>query len=146
VAAHRLSTSLLEQVVTGHPYVAECCVVGQPDEMKGHVPFALVALATSTEAQNADLQKVLKEINASIREDVGAIATMSGLVAGRLPKTRSGKTLRRSVRDIVENASAGKFDGKVSFPPTIEDATVIDEVREAVNVYFKDKKSAKAKL
>lgn len=137
VAGHRLGTSLLEQVVTSHPLVAECCVVGLPDELKGHVPFALVARGNSEEAQKADPAEMLKFINEHVRTDIGAIATLGGLVTGRLPKTRSGKTLRRTIRELVENASKGDFEGKASFPPTIEDETVVHEARKIINDYFK---------
>jgi len=63
VAGHRLSTSLLEQVISSHDLIAECCVVGKPDELKGHVPFALVAPAASKAAQDASPEDLLKAVN-----------------------------------------------------------------------------------
>ncbi|KAK4702650.1 propionyl-CoA synthetase, partial [Phenoliferia sp. Uapishka_3] len=156
-AGHRLGTSLLEQVVASHPYVSECCVVGLPDELKGmpdffddtsfnsadhnpitgHVPFALITRGSSKAAQEADLTEMLKAVNIHVRTDIGPFAALGGLVCGRLPKTRSGKTLRRTVKDLVENASMGKFDAPAAFPPTIEDVTAIDDAREHINEYFR---------
>jgi len=90
VAGHRLGTSLIEQVVASHPFVSECCVVGLPDEMKGHVPFALVTRASSKKAQEANPQDLFAAVNKLVRQDIGSIATLGGLACGRLPKTRSG--------------------------------------------------------
>ncbi|KAM0788588.1 hypothetical protein ACM66B_001710 [Microbotryomycetes sp. NB124-2] len=147
VAGHRLGTSLLEQVVSAHPAVAECCVVGLPDELKGHVPFALITRATSTQAQQANLDELLQNVNSHVRTDVGAIATLGGLtVTKMLPKTRSGKVLRRTVKELVENASQGKLDAQVGFPPTIEDASTVDEARKVVNEWFKQRQAGKTKL
>ncbi|ORY72401.1 putative amp-binding enzyme [Leucosporidium creatinivorum] len=147
-AGHRLGTSLLEQVVSAHPLVAECCVVGLPDELKGHVPFALVTRGSSPEAQSADLTDMLKVVNDHVRTDVGSIATLGGLVCGRLPKTRSGKTLRRTVKDLVEHASVGEWDANAAYPPTIEDVSAVEDARKAINAYFKAKKEGapRAKL
>ncbi|KAL8276541.1 hypothetical protein RQP46_011031 [Phenoliferia psychrophenolica] len=149
-AGHRLGTSLLEQVVASHPFVSECCVVGLPDALKGHVPFALITRGASKEAQEADLSEMLKAVNVHVRTDVGAFAALGGLVCGRLPKTRSGKTLRRTVKDLVENASMGKYEAPAAYPPTIEDVTAVDDARKHINEYFqKEGKHAeriKAKL
>ncbi|KAM0752423.1 acetyl-CoA synthetase-like protein [Meredithblackwellia eburnea MCA 4105] len=145
-AGHRLGTSLLEQVVASNPYVSECCVVGLPDEMKGHVPFALVTRGSSKEAQNADLKEMLAQVNKQVREDVGPFAALGGLVCGRLPKTRSGKTLRRTVKDLVENASVGKYDAAAAFPPTIEDVTAVDDARAHINEYFKAEGKHEARI
>ncbi|KAK4053531.1 hypothetical protein OIV83_001699 [Microbotryomycetes sp. JL201] len=147
VAGHRLGTSLLEQVVSAHPAVAECCVVGLPDELKGHVPFALITRATSAEAQHADLTALLKNVNEHVRTDVGAIAALGGLTVTKLlPKTRSGKVLRRTVKELVENASQGKLDAPVGYPPTIEDASTVEEARKVVNAWFKQRQATKSKL
>ncbi|SCV67911.1 BQ2448_5522 [Microbotryum intermedium] len=176
VAGHRLGTSLLEQgtsaafsrvffedthirlntnsnslpqkVVSSHPSIAESCVVGLPDSVKGHVPFALVTLSASASSSSPTSSSLLQAINTLIRTDVGSIATFGGLVISpRLPKTRSGKTLRRTVKELVEAASEGNWDRKVGFPPTIEDEVVVEEVREVVNGFFKgEEKGLKAKL
>lgn len=119
VSAHRLGTGLIEQVVTGHPDVIECAVVGAPDKLKGQSPFAIVvahqrvAAATGGESHNSvqsdSAKAMLKSINDHVRKEMGPIAQLSGLIeAQKLPKTRSGKTLRRSLRQAVENAAAGK--------------------------------------
>lgn len=105
VAAHRLATGLIEQVVTAHPSVVECCVVGAPDAQKGQAPFALVVAAGNADEAP---ESMMKAINEHIRAEVGPIAQLAGLVrTAKLPKTRSGKTLRRSIRAIVENAAQG---------------------------------------
>ncbi|GAC95531.1 hypothetical protein PHSY_003107 [Pseudozyma hubeiensis SY62] len=147
VSAHRLGTGLIEQVVTSHPDVIECAVVGAPDKLKGQSPFAIVvahsriAAATGDESHNSaqsdSAKQMLKSINDHVRKEMGPIAQLSGLIeAQKLPKTRSGKTLRRSLRQAVENAAAGKRNAPVDFPPTIEDKDVIDIVRKAIEQYF----------
>ncbi|KDE03155.1 hypothetical protein MVLG_06350 [Microbotryum lychnidis-dioicae p1A1 Lamole] len=148
VAGHRLGTSLLEQVVSSHDSIAECCVVGLPDSVKGHVPFALVTLSTSAASSPPSPASLLKTINTLIRTDIGSIATFGGLVISpRLPKTRSGKTLRRTVKELVEAGAEAQWDKKVGFPPTIEDEAVVEELRGVVNGFFKkDAKGFKAKL
>ncbi|CDU23975.1 related to acetyl coenzyme A synthetase / uncharacterized protein [Sporisorium scitamineum] len=147
VSAHRLGTGLIEQVVTSHPDVIECAVVGAPDKLKGQSPFAIVvahsrvAAATGGESHNSvqseSARQMLSSINDHVRKEMGPIAQLSGLIeAQKLPKTRSGKTLRRSLRQAVENAAAGKRNAPVDFPPTIEDEDVIDTVRTAIEQYF----------
>jgi propionyl-CoA synthetase len=128
--------------------VAECCVVGLPDELKGSVPFAVIVRASSKEAESADLAEILKAVNNQVRTDIGAIASLGGLVSARLPKTRSGKTLRRTIKTLVENAVIGKYDAEAPFPPTIEDATAVDDARLQINTYFKagGAKASKPKL
>jgi len=143
VAGHRLSTSLLEQVIASHEFVAECCVVGKPDELKGHVPFALVALQLGKDAESVDPDILLKEVNEQIREDVGAIAALGGLVIGRLPKTRSGKTLRRTIRGVVEACARGEYNIAPTYPPTIEDVAVVEQAQKTISGYFKSRASSK---
>lgn len=77
--------------------------------------------------------------------DIGAIASLGGLVCGAVPKTRSGKGLRRTIKELVENAAEGKWDAPAAYPPTIEDVSVVDKARESINAYFKAKRP-KAKL
>ena len=111
--------------------------------MKGHVPFAFLAI----ENPPADL---LKDLNAKIRHEIGPIASLGGFIAanGVIPKTRSGKTLRRTLREILENGVAGDFDKTPSYPSTIEDASVVEKAQIAVKEYFTtgDGKNIKAKL
>lgn len=89
------------------------------------------------------------ELTSLLISDIGTIATLGDLVcAPRLPKTRSGKTLRRTVKDLVKNAAKGRLDAPASYPPTIEDVGVVEEVRQVVNAYFSQKgpEKVKAKL
>ncbi len=142
VSAHRLGTGLIEQVVTGHPDVIECAVVGAPDKLKGQSPFAIVVAhsrvassETHNSAQSDAAKAMLKSINDHVRKEMGPIAQLSGLIeAQKLPKTRSGKTLRRSLRQAVENAAAGK---RGELPLTCADCLLIIE-RELTDTTFYD--------
>ncbi|KAL8733458.1 MAG: hypothetical protein Q9166_002084 [cf. Caloplaca sp. 2 TL-2023] len=142
VAAHRFSTGSIEQAISFHPTIAECCVVGIPDSLKGHLPFAFVTLSTASHPTSAvPSENLFKEIQSSIREQIGAIAALGGMIQGKgmIPKTRSGKTLRRVLRKLVENAVHGEFDEEVQLPATVEDASVVDVAREKVREYFLEK-------
>lgn len=138
VAAHRLSTGAFEAVITSIPGVAECCVVGLPDPLKGHVPLAFIV------SQNPPS---FETVNKAVREEIGNIASLAGIVVLKspLPKTRSGKTLRRVVRGYVENVANGTPEKAVDVPATIEDPSVLGAVQEAVIEFFK-KRGGKAKL
>ena len=139
VAAHRFSTGSIEQAIASHPTIAECCVVGIPDALKGHLPFAFVTLSTAEHPESAvPDNKLFKETQGSIREQIGAIAALGGMIQGRgmIPKTRSGKTLRRVLRELVENAVHGEFEKEVQVPATVEDAGVVEVAREKVKQYF----------
>ena len=143
----RLGT--LEQAITSHPLVTEGCVVGIPDALKGQMPFAFVGTS-----EEVDSGRLLGEIQTLVRGQVGPIASLGGMIQGRgmIPKTRSGKTLRRVLRDLLENAVNGEFDKPVNVPSTIEDASVTDVARERIREYFREKGNrhasidAKAKL
>jgi len=93
---------------------------------------------------------LLKELNGRIRHEIGAIATLGGCIVapGIIPKTRSGKTLRRVLRQLLENGIKGDFDGKVEVPATVEDTAVVDRARQVVREYFVEGpgKEIKAKL
>lgn len=157
VAAHRLSTGAIEQAVSSHPAITESCVVPIPDNLKGHMPFAFISMP-STELEKFTTQShhqlsppaLLKDLNDRIRHSIGPIATLSGCIVapGIIPKTRSGKTLRRVLRQLLENAIKGDFDGKVEVPATVEDASVVDRARQVVKEYFTEGpgKEIKAKL
>ncbi len=123
VAGHRLSTADMEEIVASHPAVAECAVVGAADEMKGQVPLGLVVLKSGVEADPARLES---ELVGMVRERLGAVACFKrALVVPRLPKTRSGKILRRTIRDIA--------DGRpFSTPSTIEDPAALAEIEAAI--------------
>ena len=145
----------IEQAILSHPSVSEASVVGIPDPLKGHLPFAFIQLRTGIDANdNHNNQGALpatvapsmfQEINALVREQIGAIASLGGIIQGRgiIPKTRSGKTLRRVLRALVENAVLGNYDAAVSVPPTIEDREVVEIARERVREYFERKEKAK---
>ena len=77
----------------------------------------------------------------SIREQIGAIASLGGMIQGKgmIPKTRSGKTLRRVLRELIENAVHGDFDKEVQIPATVEDASVVEVARSKIREYFKEK-------
>ncbi|CAD6592115.1 MAG: hypothetical protein ASARMPREDX12_005665 [Alectoria sarmentosa] len=142
VAAHRFSTGSIEQAIASHPTVAECCVVGIPDALKGHLPFAFVTLSTAEHPESAvPDEKIFNEIQGSIREQIGAIAALGGMIQGKgmVPKTRSGKTLRRVLRELVENAVHGEFEKEVQVPATVEDAGVVEVARRKVKEYFQTK-------
>jgi len=120
VAGHRLSTGAMEEVLAGHPAVAECAVIGVEDPLKGQVPRGLVVLKSGIAA---DPPALAAELVAMVREQVGPVASLRqvDVVAG-LPKTRSGKILRRSMRAIADG-----HDEPV--PPTIDDPAVLDALR-----------------
>ncbi|KAI8379017.1 AMP-dependent synthetase and ligase [Blakeslea trispora] len=121
VAGHRLSTGSIEQILISHPLVVECCVVPLPDKLKGHIPLGIVVLKHKKVTQ-ADKHKLNRELVDATRRDLGAIACFEkAVVVSRLPKTRSGKVLRRSIREMV--------DGKaVNIPATIEDEDALYEI------------------
>jgi len=123
VAGHRLSTGAMEEVLAGHPDVAECAVLGVDDELKGQLPLGLVILNTGCDRTNED---ITAELIKRVREHIGPVAAFKSVgVVARLPKTRSGKILRATMRSI-----ANRTDWKM--PATIEDATVLDEVTVAL--------------
>ncbi|KAG6159321.1 hypothetical protein E4U37_003822 [Claviceps purpurea] len=139
VSAHRLSSGGIEQAITSHPLVAEAGVVGIPDAIKGQLPFAFITLSTTEHPPSAVPDaKLAAEIQALVRTQVGAIATLGGIIQGKgmIPKTRSGKSLRRVLRDLVENAVYGRFDAQIAVPSTIEDASAVDVAKEKVREYF----------
>ncbi|KAF1949329.1 acetyl-CoA synthetase-like protein [Byssothecium circinans] len=142
VAAHRFSTGAIEQAITTHPDIAEAAVVGIPDELKGHLPFAFIALSTHNHAERAIPDEALgKEVQRLVREQIGAIARLGGIIqgTGMIPKTRSGKTLRRVLRELVDNATHGEMDKEVAVPSTIEDRDAVETARAKVKEYFQVK-------
>jgi propionyl-CoA synthetase len=120
VAGHRLSTGSLEAVVATHELVAECAVIGVADAIKGQIPKAFVVLKSGAQV---DAEVLRKEIVALVRKEVGPVAALNEVVVvPGLPKTRSGKVLRKTMRGIA--------DGKdVDIPSTIEDVSVLDILR-----------------
>ena len=120
VAGHRLSTGAMEEAIAAVPGVAECAVVGIADELKGQVPLALVV---TQDWHDTHAEALVDAVIARVRADIGAVAALRRVViVERLPKTRSGKILRKTIRQLA--------DGKTtSMPATIEDPAVIDALR-----------------
>jgi propionyl-CoA synthetase len=117
VAGHRLSTGSMEEVLAGHPDVAECAVIGVSDALKGQVPRGLVVLKAGVDRDPADIEA---ELVALIRSQIGAVAGLREIsVVPALPKTRSGKILRKTMRGIADGLDE-------PIPSTIEDSTVLD--------------------
>ncbi len=117
VAGHRLSTGAMEAVLAGHPSVAECAVVGVHDALKGQVPRGFVVLKAGIEADPEQLQRELVQ---AVRDEIGPVAALHEVdVVAALPKTRSGKILRKTMREIADGKSP-------AVPSTIEDASVLD--------------------
>jgi propionyl-CoA synthetase len=123
VAGHRLSTGQIEEVVSAHPAVAECAVIGVADSLKGQVPAAFVVLKSGVNMAAAEIEK---EIVQKVRDEIGPVAAFKVAVTiQRLPKTRSGKILRGTMRQIA--------DGElVKVPATIDDPAILDELGEAM--------------
>lgn len=145
VAAHRLSTGAIEQAISSHPRITEACVVSIPDSLKGHLPFAFAASSSPTESLSPPT--LLGELNQAIRQQIGPIATLGGIIVapGVIPKTRSGKTLRRVLKQLLEHGSNGEFDKEVSVPATVEDMGVVENARRVVKAYFQEKETGSGK-
>jgi propionyl-CoA synthetase len=119
VAGHRLSTGVMEEIVASHPLVAECAVLGVHDEIKGQIPRALVVLKRGVAIDPMELSR---EIVSMVREGIGPVAALkSVIVVPALPKTRSGKILRRTMRAIAD----GRHE---PVPSTIEDIAVLEAI------------------
>ena len=119
VAGHRLSTGEMEEVVAGHPDVAECAVIGVSDELKGQLPVGFVVLKDGAMVEPGDLER---QLIAAVRERIGPLACFSrAMVVNRLPKTRSGKILRATMRKIADGET-------YTVPSTIEDPTALDDI------------------
>ena len=119
VAGHRLSTGAMEEVLASHPDVAECAVVGVADEIKGEIPLGLVVLKAGVQRPPA---AIADEVVGMVRERIGPVAAFRmAVVVQRLPKTRSGKILRGTVKKIADGT-------EYRVPPTIDDPTTLDEI------------------
>ncbi|MFW5770069.1 MAG: propionyl-CoA synthetase [Spirochaetota bacterium] len=123
VAGHRLSTGSMEEVISQHPDVAECAVIGAADDFKGQMPVGFVVLK---QGSTKDPSEIEKELIGMVRDSIGAVASFKkALVVKRLPKTRSGKILRGTMRDIAD-----KKDYRV--PSTIDDPSILNEIEQAL--------------
>ena len=121
VAGHRLSTGAIEEVLAEHKSVAECAVIGIADKLKGQIPIGLLALKAGVKQKN---EEIIKECVSMVREKVGPVAAFKiAIVVKRLPKTRSGKVLRGTVRKIADNEP-------YKMPATIDDPAILDEIKQ----------------
>lgn len=122
VAGHRMSTGSIEAVLAGHPAVAECAVIGVADELKGQVPRGLVVLKSGFSPDG-----VADELIDAVRNDIGAVASFKLVdVVAALPKTRSGKILRKTMRGIADGRDE-------PVPSTIEDPSVLEALKETLH-------------
>ena len=123
VAGHRLSTGEMEEIVGKHPMVAECAVIGRSDELKGQMPMGFMVLKNSSEGSE---EQIIKDVISMVREEIGAVAAFKQVViVPRLPKTRSGKILRKTLRLMVDGES-------YTVPSTIEDPASLDEIKALI--------------
>ena len=124
VAGHRLSTGGMEAVLASHPDVAECAVIGVADQLKGELPLGMVVLKAGAERDRTELAK---ELVALVREKIGPVAAFKLVtLVDRLPKTRSGKILRGTMKKIADGQA-------YNMPATIDDPAILDEIRGALS-------------
>jgi len=125
VAGHRLSTGAMEEVLASHPDIAECAVIGTADPVKGQAPLGLVVLKAGVDRPEAE---IVRELVALVRERIGPVAAFrEARVVARLPKTRSGKILRATLRKLADGEA-------YVVPPTIDDPAALTEIAEVLNV------------
>jgi propionyl-CoA synthetase len=123
VAGHRLSTGGMEEVLASHPNVAECAVIGAADELKGELPVGLVVLKAGVDRPEED---IVKELVALVRQRIGPVAAFKKVVVvDKLPKTRSGKVLRGTMKKIADGQA-------YNMPATIDDPSTLGEITEAL--------------
>jgi propionyl-CoA synthetase len=137
VAGHRLSTGGMEEVLASHPDVAECAVIGVADAIKGQVPVGLVVLKSGASRSESDLGTELVEL---VRERLGPVAAFrKACVIERLPKTRSGKVLRDTMRKIADSL-------EYRIPATIDDPVILDEIEVALKRLGLARESGEARV
>jgi propionyl-CoA synthetase len=123
VAGHRLSTGAMEEVISMHPDVAECAVIGVSDDFKGQLPLGFVVLKAGVQR---DSKTITRELVEMIRDQIGAIASFKqAAIVKRLPKTRSGKILRGIMRKIADGE-------QYRIPSTIDDPLILQEIGESL--------------
>ncbi|KJS42685.1 MAG: propionyl-CoA synthetase [Roseovarius sp. BRH_c41] len=123
VAGHRLSTGAMEEVLAGHPDVAECAVIGAADALKGQAPVGFLCLNTGSDRDRAE---VVREVVTRVRDQIGPVAAFKlAVVVERLPKTRSGKILRGIMVKIADGQD-------YKMPATIDDPIILDEIKSAL--------------
>ena len=125
VAGHRLSTGAMEEVIAKHPDVAECAVIGRKDGFKGQLPLGFVVLKSDVKK---DPNLIVRDLVGMVRDQIGAIACFKeAVVVKRLPKTRSGKILRGTMRRMADREP-------FRVPPTIDDPATLKEIEEALEL------------
>ncbi len=125
VAGHRLSTGGMEEVVASHPDVAECAVIGVADDLKGEVPLGFLVLNSGVDRPHHD---IVSEVIQLVRNEIGAVASFkTAIVVQRLPKTRSGKILRGTMKKIADRTAW-------RMPATIDDPAILDEITQRLQV------------
>ncbi len=123
VAGHRLSTGAIEEVLASHKDVAECAVIGVADELKGELPLGFIVLKAGVDRPHGEIEKELVQ---KVRDEIGPVAAFKLVaVVKRLPKTRSGKILRGTMKKIADGAPW-------TIPATIDDPAILDEIVEAL--------------
>lgn len=123
VAGHRLSTGAMEEILAAHPAVAECAVIGAADELKGQLPVGLLVLKGGVDRSH---EEIVAEVVQSVRDRIGPVAAFkTAVVVDRLPKTRSGKVLRGTMKKIADRED-------YTAPATIDDPAILAEVEEAL--------------
>jgi propionyl-CoA synthetase len=124
VAGHRLSTGAMEEILSDHPDVAECAVLGVDDALKGQVPVGFIVLKAGV---TKPAEQIVKEVVTMVRERIGPVASFkTATVVKRLPKTRSGKILRGTIQKIADNK-------QWNMPATIDDPVILEEITTALN-------------
>jgi propionyl-CoA synthetase len=123
VAGHRLSTGGIEGVISAHPDVAECAVIGVNDELKGALPLGLIVLKAGV---TRDHEQIVREVIQMVREEIGPVAAFKkATVVQRLPKTRSGKVLRGTMKRIADRQ-------EWRMPATIDDPVIFEEITDSL--------------
>ncbi len=123
VAGHRLSTGAMEEVLANHPDVAETAVIGIADKLKGQIPAGFIVLKSGVDRDNGEIEKEAVQL---VREKIGPVAAFkTAITVPRLPKTRSGKILRGTMRAIADGVD-------YKMPATIDDPVILDEIGEAL--------------
>ena len=124
VAGHRLSTGAMEEVLSAHPDVAECAVIGVNDSLKGQLPLGFIILKAGVDR---DHKQIVEELIFRVRDEIGPVAAFkTAVIIKRLPKTRSGKILRGTMKKIADNED-------YNIPATIDDPIILDEITESLN-------------
>ncbi|MGH7598299.1 MAG: AMP-binding enzyme, partial [bacterium] len=125
VAGHRLSTGAIEEVLASHSDVAECAVVGAADEIEGEIPLGLIVLKAGVQRGH---DEIIQELIRMVREKIGPVASFKvATIVKRLPKTRSGKIVRGTIKKIADGV-------EYRIPPTIDDPAILKEITESLAV------------